>query len=516
MESNLKKKPEWTIADAIIKSLPGVFYLYDENLDLIRWNDALERVSGFSKEELLGKNALTWIRAEDRGELQQAIARCFETGETAELEFPIIMKNGIRYFHVTGAAMVADGKRYLIGVGNDITNTKAMEERLAHVRRMEVLGGFATGVAHDFNNILSSVMGFNSLARLSTKDDDVVLEYLDSITRAVKKGKNLVEQIVLFSSEKDFNKKYVVLSDVVRKALSTSCGHISCAVRISDKLESQSTVLGDPEYFRRVVVNLVANAAQMAKSREDARVDIVSKDIEVKDVELAPVPGMRAGKYVVLEVGNNGEGMDRKTLSRIFDPYFSAVVERGGTGLSLAVTRDIVEKHDGFIACDSDPSEGTVFSVYFPATEKSADTGEDDAAVDEDEMLDLEHPVGGGGGVMFVDDEDTIANFMKAALRRHGYEPFVFTDPFAALKEFEKRLDEVRILVLDVRMPGMSGVELAKRAREIKNDIPIVLCSGNADLKKMELDLDVSAKISKPFSISQMINEVGKAISGTR
>ncbi len=505
MGSKSEHESEWTVADAIIKSLPGVFYLYDDTMALVRWNEELERISGFSKEELTGKSAYAWLLEEDRPKMEELLADAARTGEAVEIKLPVVVKNGVRYFHMTGIFTVIEGRRYLIGVGNDITEAKALEEQLAHVRRMEVLGGFATGVAHDFNNILSSVMGFNSLLRLRMKDDDVAKEYSDSISRAVKKGKNLVEQILSFSNDKGFNKKNVVLSDVVRNVLSMQRGNASCVVRISDKLESKSIVLADPDYLRRVVVNLVSSAVKMAESREGARVEVVSRDIEVEDEALALISGMPTGNYAVLEVKNNGEGVDRKNLDRIFDPYFSAVVGRGGAGLGLAVTRDIVERHNGFIACRGDLMDGIVFSVCFPAID------EDGGGV-VDCLADSERSLKGEGGVMFVDDEDSIVKFMRAALQQHGYDPLVFTDPFAALEAFEKRLDDVRILVLDVRMPGMSGVELARRAREMKSDIPVVLCSGNADLKNMDLDLEVAAKIGKPFSISQVMRIVAEVL----
>ncbi|MCP3875467.1 MAG: PAS domain S-box protein, partial [Desulfobacteraceae bacterium] len=242
-----------------------------------------------------------------------------------------------------------DGKlKYLRGFLLDVTEQRRLETQLRQSQKMEAIGTLAGGVAHDFNNILSGIFGYSQLAEMSYEDPKEVKENLKKVVKSAQRASNLVKQILTFSRQAEHKKYPLKLLFVVKEALKFLRSSIPATIEIKDKLSSKATILADQTQAYQVVINLCTNAYH-AMSEAGGTLSIELDDIEIKPSNNSGEKSYLPGKYVKLEIKDTGHGMDKKTLERIFDPYFTTKETDKGTGLGLAVVKGIVDNHNAFI-----------------------------------------------------------------------------------------------------------------------------------------------------------------------
>jgi signal transduction histidine kinase/ActR/RegA family two-component response regulator len=368
----------------------------------------------------------------------------------------------------------------ILCVGIDVTQKWQLEKRLAQAQKMEAIGTLAGGIAHDFNNILSAIMGYTELTLIDIPQDSAVRKNLKQVLKAGGRAKDLVQQILTYSRQREREMQPVKINLIVNEALKLLRASLPSTIRINNNITSNLAVMSDPTNIHQVIMNLCTNAGH-AMQENGGLLDVRLTDVDI-DAEFAKHhPGMSPGKFVRLTVSDTGHGMSPEVIERIFDPFFSTKNKREGTGMGLSVVHGIVKSHGGTLTVDSTPGKGSVFKTFFPAIESEW--------VPDNEHADL--MVTGTESILFVDDEAFQADIAKQMLSRLGYRLTTCTSSVEALELFLQSPEKFDLVITDMTMPYMTGDLLAKELISIRPDIPIIVCTGYSD----RIDADIANEI---------------------
>jgi two-component system cell cycle sensor histidine kinase/response regulator CckA len=352
---------------------------------------------------------------------------------------------------------------------------RKLEAQVRHTQRLESIGVLAGGIAHEFNNLLTSIMGYASLASMDLSPDSAASRHLDQVLAASKNAADLTRQILAYAGRSQFLLEPLDLSKMVRhsqRLLETTLSR-KATIKLAMAPEVPA-IEADGGQLRQVLVNLATNASDALGDRA-GEIRIATGLLWAEGGELPSLKTgriMPAGLYVWLEVADNGEGMNRETLERIFDPFFSTRFT--GRGLGLAAVLGIVRAHRGSITVKSDPGKGSTFRVYFPAMDEEVQQEAAAAAAGE-------RPTPATGAVLVVDDEEPIRDLARTILQSQGYRVLVARDGDEALMVFEAHAAEIHAVVLDVVMPGCEAAEVMGRIQELRPETRVVVCSGYND-----------------------------------
>lgn len=355
-----------------------------------------------------------------------------------------------------------------------------MERELRQVQKMQAIGTLAGGIAHDFNNILSAIVGYAELARMHAASvgqptGTILLDNLDGIFKSAGRAKELVRRILSFSSHHDAELHPVDLGVLLIDTIAMLRAMIPTTINIRHKITtSENKVLANVTQLQQVFMNLGTNAYHAMRPEGGELIfELTEAEIEKQDQLLAG-PSLPAGKYLKVKVQDSGCGMDRKTVERIFDPYFTTKKEEGGTGLGLSVVHGIIAGHQGQISVESTPEQGTTFQIYLPQIDASCERAEA-----QDEITDL---TGAGERILVVDDEEDLVKITQAILENLGYRVTASTSSREAAEKFCSNPEGFDLIVSDMNMPVMNGAELIEQVRNARDDIPLVVCTGFSDL----------------------------------
>ncbi len=414
-------------------------------------------------------------------------------------------RDGTEYTVVHSAVPVRDNngtEHGMVIVLRDITEQHRLEEQLYQSQKMESVGQLAGGIAHDFNNILAVIVGHGELLRDQLQNQPAALEDLQMLLRGAQRATDLVQQILAFSRKTRHEKVPIHLQTVVKEALKFLRSTVPSSVEIVPRISGDlPLVLADLTQLHQVIMNLCTNAVHAMKGMHNARMEVRLESIHA-DFEFAQLhAGLREGEYVRLSVSDTGHGMDEETRKRIFEPFFTTKAPGEGTGLGLSVVHGIVKAHEGGIFVYSQPGEGTIFHIYLPALSISKTT---------EKTASANIPPGNGAHVLFVDDEPAIGVAARRMIESLGYRITVFTNPLLLPEHLLQHGKEYDLLISDLTMPGANGLDVAREARRIQPDMPVILTTGfAADLS----DADIKAHgicqlLLKPFTT----HAVGHAI----
>ncbi|SLM32852.1 putative Histidine kinase [Desulfamplus magnetovallimortis] len=404
---------------------------------------------------------------------------------------------------------------FLIVEGRDITELKVAEQekramtlRLQKAQKMESIGTLAGGIAHDFNNILSAIFGYNQLAMLHLSDPEKLSIYLDKIDISSKRAGELVKQILTFSRNTEHKKQPLQVSSIVMEALKMIRSTIPSTIDIKSHISTNSVILGDSTQIHQIMMNLCTNAYH-AMEETGGVISVTLERTELpdgSDVAIFSIAPIEPGMYIKLTVHDTGKGMDKETMEKIFEPYFTTKAVNKGTGLGMAVVHGIVAGHNGYIDLTSEVGRGTQISIYLPVFQSSS-------------ALNFTEPEpvvisGGNEFIMVVDDEESIITSTKELLKDYGYRVKVFSNGVDALLEYKQNFANFDLIITDVTMPKMTGVELAKRILEIKPDQPIIICTGHSDLIDAEkaAAMGICEYYEKPLIAENLIKVIRKVL----
>lgn len=403
-----------------------------------------------------------------------------------------------------------EGEERILLAIEDVTEHRRTEEELRQSQKMEAIGFLAAGVAHDFNNLLTGVIGNASLLLEALPESDPKTSTLGAIISGGEQAAELTRQLLAYAGKGRFYLERVDLSQVVIQTGRLIHPSIPSSVQVRLDLDKQlPLLLADPGQIQQIVMNLIINAAEAIGERAG----VVQVKTGRQSVRTEPLPDLflkedvAPGEYVFLEVQDNGSGMDERTMQRIFDPFYTTKFT--GRGLGLAAVLGIVRQHKGAIQLHSVPGRGTSFRVLLCADENWQKPIAADAKLDE---------LRGVGTVLVVDDEELIRNYCRSALKLYGYEVLLARDGSEAIRLFHEKADQIGLVLLDFAMPGMDGAQTLDQIREIRSDVPVVVCSAFGDV---EVEAHFAGKqfagfFPKPYTVKQLGMKVKECIAPPR
>ncbi len=494
---------EKKFTDAVIKSLPAVFYVYEDGKRLIRWNENLQAESGLTDSEILNRSPSDWVRGEHKERIRKAVATVFEKGH-AEIEAPVVMKDGELPFFFTGTKLENGGRRYLVGVGLDLSQKKLLEEQLRHAQKMESIGRLAGGIAHDFNNILTTILGYGELLALELPEGGPQRRMIEAINCAGEKGEALTRQLLAFSRKQILEIKPLRIDDVVESLFKILAKMLGDDIEVELRAEADPGIIeADRGQVEQVLMNLAVNARDAMP--RGGKIRIETRNLRIGRGEIPEGLQAEPGEYVRIRVEDWGEGMDEETLTRIFDPFFTTKELGKGTGLGLSTVHGIVEQHGGFIRTRSAVGEGTVFDIHFPASPKVPVL---------EETVEARSMPEGSESILVVDDESAVRDLVRDTLQPLGYRVLEASSGKEALSLLRESGEEVDLVLTDLNMPGMSGREFAEELSRREKSPPVLFMSGYPDMElRAGEDLETSM-IRKPIRPGELARWIRNVLDG--
>ncbi len=375
-----------------------------------------------------------------------------------------------------------------------------LETQLQQAYKMEAIGTLAGGIAHDFNNLLAVIIGYTELLSLDLATDSQPSSYLQEILTACRRAKALVQQILTFSRQRDPERQPVPLHRVVNETLQLLRASLPTTIAFQCHVDPQSgAVMADPTQMHQVLMNLCTNA-EHAMRQNGGLLEVRLEAIRVNAAFASHHPSLRPGPHVRLIVRDTGQGIPSEVQARIFDPFFTTKAVGEGTGMGLAVVHGIITNHDGAITVDSQPHQGTKFTIYLPQWQEAA----------REDIEPATQLTAGRGNILFVDDEAALIRAAHAMLAHLGYTVTAYTNSDEAFTCFQAAPHTFDLVITDQTMPNMTGEVLSQAVRQIRPDIPIILCTGFSHVMTQEnaLSMGINAFLHKPLTI----HDLGDAI----
>jgi PAS domain S-box-containing protein len=388
----------------------------------------------------------------------------------------------------------------------DITRNKHLEANLRQASKMEAIGRLASGIVHDFNNILGAVVGYTDLALGMVDHQTELANYLKEIRQAGLRATELVKQILAFSRENHEMRAPVQPKVIFKEALRLLRATIPANITIRTALDSESFILADPIHLHQIIINLCTNA-QHAMRDHGGALKVGLKDVSLDSSQAKGYPGMKPGDYIRMTFTDTGHGIPADVQARMFDPFFTTKDKGEGTGMGLTMVDSIVKSYHGRIDLRSKTGEGTTVEILLPVVE---------AHQMQENTVEDELPRGDGERILVVDDEQKLAEVTALSLEHLGYSVRYETDGRKVLELFKSDPDAFDLLLSDVSMPGISGDFLAREVLALRPDVPIVLMTGHSDRVDKHLILKIGVKklLFKPLSLHMLAVSTHEALNG--
>jgi CheY-like chemotaxis protein len=336
---------------------------------------------------------------------------------------------------------------------------------------MEAIGTLAGGIAHDFNNILSPLLGHAELLMSDLNEDSPLQASVNEIYRASLRARDLVQQILAFSRQTEDELKPIKIHPAVKEALTLLRASLPKTINIEQNIDSNcGAVIADPTQIHQIAMNLATNAYH-AMEDTGGTLKVALKQVQMEPDQSKNI-GLVPGTYACLTVSDTGCGIQKEILDKIFDPYFTTKGKSKGTGLGLSVVHGIVKGYGGDIHIKSEPGKGTEVCVYLPIIESKIEKGATHS---------IESIQGGTEKILLVDDEEAIVRMEQQMLKQLGYQVTTRTGSIDALEAFKANPDRYDLIITDMTMPNMTGIQLAQEIKKIRPEIPIIICTGFSD-----------------------------------
>ncbi|MHB8844714.1 MAG: PAS domain-containing hybrid sensor histidine kinase/response regulator [Nitrospirota bacterium] len=504
-------------AQLLIDRMPVGCIMWDTESRVALWNPAAERIFGYPAAEALGMSARDLIATEAVRTKMEDLWRQMPAGDhLVHTVDENRTRDGRKILCEWFDTPIRDGSgkaAFVLSMVMDVTDRQNAEEerrkleaQLQQSQKMEAIGLLAGGVAHDFNNILSAIIGYASILQMKMHADDPLKSNVDQVLAASQRAATLTQSLLAFSRKQIINPQPLLVNESLRKFEKLLRRIIGEDIEFNSLYADQDmTVMMDAGQLEQVVINLATNARDAMPRGGNMTLETCLSTIDEAFIRKHGYGA--SGIYAMLHVSDTGSGMDEKTRARIFEPFFTTKELGKGTGLGLSTAYGIVKQNNGFITCYSEPGIGTTFRVYLPVV---ADRGR---------MTPAAAPAPAGRGtetVLVAEDDQAMRNLFRSLLQDHGYSVIVAEDGDKAVAKFREAGHRIQLLVLDVVMPKKNGKEVLDAARRVKPGIKALFTSGyTADiLDRKGIQHEGLHFISKPIAPSEFLKKVREILDG--
>lgn len=493
--------------EAVFRASPLAIIALDKDGWVTSWNAAAERMFGWKAEEVVGER-FPVLMSGDEGEALLPWERVLEGRYPATIDVRAVTRQGSPVDVRVWSAPVTDAAGEVTGVmvvAEDVQERRRLERQLLQAQRMESVGRLAGGVAHDFNNVLTAILGHTEIALNELAPDAPMREDLEQVKKAAERAAALTRQLLAFGRQQVLQPRVMDLNEVVadiEKLLRRLIGeHIDLRTVLDPHL---GPVRADPAQIEQVIMNLAVNARDAMP--EGGTLTIETANVDILEGYVQEPVVLEPGRYVMLRVIDTGVGMDEATRHRAFEPFFTTKEAGKGTGLGLATVYGIVQQSGGHVAIESEVGQGTTVSVYLPRVDEPVERPESVAVP--------EAVVGGKETVLLVEDDDGVRRLASLVLSRNGYTVLQAATPTEALAIVREQARPVDLLLADVVMPEMSGRGLAERLRPFCPSLKVLYMSGYMDKSLAVTDAPevLERLLPKPFTSDSLLRAVRRAL----
>lgn len=464
-------------------------------------NDAFLKLFGYNHEEVVGRTVRelnVWINPQNRARLQRMI---LNNPIVRGIEDSFRKKSGDIWVGICSfARLMIGGEPCILTVGTDITEKRRMEDELLKASKLESLGVLAGGLAHDFNNLLTIIMGNLTLSKIIGQDNPDLLKFLQEAEHATWQARGLTQQLLTFARGGAPVMKITAIKDLIKDAVNFSLSGSSVKARFNIQ-ENLWKVKIDAGQVNQVINNLILNAVQAMP--DGGEVLVTAENIELDD----GAHPLKSGPHVRLSIKDQGQGIPEPHLNKIFDPYFTT--KEKGTGLGLATAFSIINRHAGYLYCESAVNDGTTFYISLPGVCDEVEL------VEEEKRLPLE----GKGRVLVVDDQYQIQTMLSEMLIKLGYEPELSKDGIESIEKYGKAMENgnpFNAVIMDLTIPGgMGGKRALEGLRAIDPEVKVIASSGytnDANISQYQ-ESGFQAVLAKPYSIIELSEVLQKVIT---
>jgi PAS domain S-box-containing protein len=497
---------------SVIENIQDVFYRSDDQGRLMMGSPSGAKMFGYdSMDDMIGLPLEHfWPNPQERQALLEGVKR---DGSVKDFEAVLKRKDGSTFnaAFTTHFYYGEDGRvQGTEGIIRDLTNQKvaekerqSLESQLVQAQKMEAVGTLAGGIAHDFNNSLQGILGYTQILLLNLQEDKEAVSVLNKIKTVTRRAGELTEQLLAYSRKVESKLRPVDLNQEVRQIENLLSRTIPKMIDIELHLSKDINIIkADATQLEQVITNIGINARDAMP--EGGKLTIETENVVLDEWYCKRHVGAVPGNYVMLSISDNGVGMDKEILEHIFEPFYTTKEMDRGTGLGLAMVYGIVKSHGGYIMCYSEPGEGTIFRIYFPALEMEPEPVRYRPEPVQKEL------VGGNETILVVDDEDAIREFAEKLLNKFGYTVITADNGEKALEIYQEKKASVSLVILDLIMPGMGGEKCLEAILQIDPSQRVIIASGYSvnGLVRETLERGAKGYIKKPYELEPFLNEV--------
>jgi PAS domain S-box-containing protein len=520
-------------------NITDLIWAADLEMNYTYFSPSVEKMFGYTVEEALSVKLNSWITPESLNKIAVVYLENIELDKAGKLpcdhfvfvEVDQIRKDGTIFPAEVKLSFIRDENKKsigIVGITRDLTERRraekekeAIQSQLMQAQKMEAVGILASGLAHDFNNLLSGIIGSFNLIEIFIPDEnfpnkDKILKYISVGLESSERSSQIIKQLMTLSKKSELTLITVDINQSLHHILDICKNSFPKSVILDFRIDEQILyVMADPVQIEQVLLNLCINASHamtiMRKENEPTGGTLTVTSAVLNSSDLSgPIPdgSLKFGKWLRIDIADTGVGMSSETQNKLFSPFFSTKEQDQGTGLGLATSYNIIRQHKGFIKVKSEAGKGSVFSIFIPC-------GKSDHA-----QLSVKQETGslisGEGTILIIDDEKSILKVAEGILHQCGYRVMTAETPFSGIDNYRDNFKDISAVLLDLSMPGKSGIEVFHELRRINPQVKVLLSSGMIDIeaKQKAFEMGVTGVIHKPYVASELSVEMNRVLKG--
>lgn len=465
------------------------------------WRETL----GYDAAEIEKLNISDIIHPDDRERFKKIRERVLTGEPSGHFEIRFVAKNG-RVLTVEGNSNCVYENNQAVGtrgIYRDITERKMLEEQLRQAQKMEAVGQLAGSVAHDFNNLLTAILGYTDLSLNKVHQSEPLRENLEEIKKAGLRAVALTKQLLTFSRKRNPQTRVFDLNQTIEDLYQMLSRLIGENIELKKSLNPDlGSVQADPDQITQILMNLAINARDAMP--DGGQLIIETKNVYLKD-DFSHLQPSISGHFALLSVTDTGTGIDEKIKDRIFEPFFTTKEAGKGTGLGLSTVYGIVRQSGGVIEVESEPGNGTTFKIFLPQAGQPAENlvraGDSSSSTQTKQTI------------LVVDDEDIVRNLTSQILELQGYNILSAADGEAAIALFEEHYKEINLLLTDISMPKMSGIDLAETLKGRQPDLRVIFTTGYTEKSSLTANLQNADFLPKPYTFDDLTKKINLVLT---